>query len=319
MDEHMLGIELRDYEVERRLELYARARLTPDPQVKARARARVMREARLRFDAGPVAAGIAPAVVRGGHRPLVRRVAMPLLAAAVWVVIAVGSISAGQPGGPLYSARLSLETATLPSTGSARTSAELDRLDDRLGEALSAAARGDTIAVQAALDAYGVIADGAIVDAFGNDVLEATVAAALDRHLAVLTAVADRLAGVANDAATAAVEASIERSISRNLATIERIEAAGAAGAGSKPSGGGSGTTGGGGGTGGTTGGTGTGGGTGASGGGSSPATGGNGAGDAGGGNGEAERPGRTPKAAPSSGPTPDGVGPDAGHTPPDN
>src|SRR5829696_4196881 len=51
MDEHMLGIELRDYEVERRLELYARARLTPDPQVKARARARVMREARLRFDA----------------------------------------------------------------------------------------------------------------------------------------------------------------------------------------------------------------------------------------------------------------------------
>jgi len=115
MDDDMQAIEVRDDEMERRLGAYARARLSPDPRAVARVRARIMREARLQFEASRIAVHIAPALVRQTHRSLFRRVAMPLLAASVWLGIAVGSISASQAGGPLYTTRLWVENATLPA------------------------------------------------------------------------------------------------------------------------------------------------------------------------------------------------------------
>jgi hypothetical protein len=245
MDDDMQAMDVRDREIERRLESYARARLTPDPQAVARARARVMREARLQFEASRIAVHMAPIIPLAMHRSTARRVMMPFLAASLWLGIAVGSVSAAQPGGPLYSTRMWIETAALPSGGVARASAELTRLDARLSDALGGASRGDANAVQAALDAYRQIADETIAAAAGDPALEALISAALDRHLAVLAAVASSLEAKGNDTAAAAVEASIQRAIDHNEAVVTRIQASGAgngANGGSAPGGGGNGS-----------------------------------------------------------------------------
>src|SRR4029079_6613234 len=174
MDEDMQAIDAGNLELERRFDSVARARLSPDPRATARIRARVMREARLHQDAARIALHIAPTVAasqRLAGRPLAhailagpgwrgeRRLAMPFLAAAVWLGIAVGSIAAAQAGGPLYPTRLWIEAATLPTSAAARIDADLQRMDARLAEALTAAASGDRGAVFAALDAYAQIAE----------------------------------------------------------------------------------------------------------------------------------------------------------------
>jgi len=304
----MQAMEVRDREIERRLEAFARARLSPDPLAVARARARVMREARLQFEAARVAVHMAPSVATVPHRSTARRVAMPLLAASVWLAITVGSISAASAGGPLFNARVWVENVFLPSGGVARADAEIARLDTRVAEAVAGAARGDVGAVQAALDAYNQIADEAIAAAAGDPALVALVSAALDHHRAVLTAVAAGLEDRGNENAAAAVEASIQRAIEHNQAVVNRLGSSGAGGAGGagggngKPAGGSS--TGGGGSTGGTggssTGGTGTGTGTGGSGAGAGTGGSGSGAGTGGG-----DHPQKTPKPAPNPTPKP--------------
>jgi hypothetical protein len=225
MDDEMQALDIRDFEIERRLDAFARARLSPDPQATARTRARVMREARHQHEAARDAARAAAPVALVARRSTVRRVAMPLLAASLWVAIAVGSVAAAQAGGPLYPTRLWIEQATLPSGASERVAAEIGRLETRLADALTAAAHGDTSAVAAALAAYDSIAAEALAGASGNAELEAIVAAALDRHRAVLTAVAASLNEKGNSAASAAVELAIERAIERNAAVVERIGA----------------------------------------------------------------------------------------------
>ena len=258
----MQAMEVRDREIEFRLEAFARARLSPDPQAIARSRARIMREARLRIDGSVSAGRPVPAIVAIPQRSLVWRVAMPLLAASVWLVIAVGTISAAQPGGPLYGTRMWVEDLTLPAGGAARAAVELNRLQARLDEAMTAAAQGDAGAVQAALDAYRRIADETIAGANGDDGLEALIAAALDQHAVVLAAVADRLALKGNATAAAAVEAAVERAIVHNQAVVDRMDDdnAGSTGGTGGPGAGSAGGTGGSSGsTGGTGGGTGTG------------------------------------------------------------
>jgi hypothetical protein len=227
MDDDMQAIEVRDREVELRLEAFARARLSPDREIVARTRARIMREARLQFEASRIAAHMAPVIIVAPSRSIGRRLAMPILAATVWLGIAVGSISAATAGGPLYPARLWIENAALPADGTSRASAEISRLNDRLGEAVAGAARGDAGAVEAALDAYGQIADEAIAAARGDATLEALVAAALDNHRVVLAAVATALEGNGNDTAAAALEDSIQRTIDHNEAVVDRVRATG--------------------------------------------------------------------------------------------
>ena len=209
-------------ELGHRLDAYARARLSPDPRATARARARVMREARLSFDAARIAAHVAPAIAASG-RSTRRRLAMTLLAAALWLSIAVGSIAAAQAGGPLYPSRMWVEAALLPSGAGARTAADLNHLDARLGEALSGVARGDGDAVAASLDAYFQIAADAIAQSTGDPGLEATVTDALDHHQAVLTAIAGRLADEGNLTAVDAIERNIQRAIEHNAAVINGI------------------------------------------------------------------------------------------------
>lgn len=226
----MQAMEVRDREIERRLDAFARARLSPDREVVARTRARIMREARLQFEASRIAAHMTPALAIAPHRSIARRLAMPILAATVWLGIAVGSISAATAGGPLYPARMWVESATLPADGTSRASAEISRLNDRLGEAVAGAARGDATAVEAALDAYRQIADEAIAATSGDATLQALVAAALDNHRAILAAVETALAGKGNDTAVAALEKSIERAIDHNESVVAAVHATGAGG-----------------------------------------------------------------------------------------
>ena len=298
-------------ELGHRLEAYARARLSPDPRATARTRARVLREARLAYEASRIAVHVAPAIA-ASHGSMRRRMFMPLLAAAVWLGIAVGANAAAQPGGPLYPTRMWVETAFLPSDPVARTDAELDRLDARLAEALNGAAHEDRAAVGAALDAYYLIADDVLADSANDPDLEARVADALDHHQALLTAIAGRLTDKGNVSAADAIERNIQRAIDHNAAVIESITAHekpqggapnGGAGTGAGGSGnGGAGTGGGGTGSGGGGGGSGTGG-AGAGGAG----TGGAGTGTGGGGGAAQKSPKPTPTAQPDH--TPRGQG----------
>lgn len=227
----MQALDVRDFEIERRLEAFARARLSPDPQVTARTRARVMRDARLRHDAARDAGRAAVVIPLVTRRPTIRRLAMPILAASMWLGIAVGSVAAAQAGGPLYPTRLWIEQATLPAAGSARMTAEIARLETRLADALTAAARGDSSAVAAALAAYDSIAFETIAGANGDANLEALVAAALDRHRAVLAAVAASLDEKGTSTATDAVELAIERAIEHNAAVVDALGAGNRSGA----------------------------------------------------------------------------------------
>ena len=81
-------------------------------------------------------------------------------------------------------------------------------------------AHGDRAAVEAALGAYGQIADEATTQSAGNADLEALVAAALDHHRDVLTAVAARLADKGNTTASDAIERNIERAIEHSSAVM---------------------------------------------------------------------------------------------------
>lgn len=222
----MQVFEAGDFEIERRLESYARARLSPDPQTIARVRARVMREARLQADTPRIAV---PTTARptAGRRPVPGRLALTFLAAAVWLGIAAGAVSAAQAGGLLYPARMWVEQASLPSSAAARATAELQRLDARLNEAIAAAARGDAAAVQAAVAAYRSIANETVEAMSGDADVKALVAAALDRHRVILIDVAARLTASGNTTAASAVEASVARAIVHNQAVIDRVETEG--------------------------------------------------------------------------------------------
>lgn len=126
-----------DEELEARLDRYARARLGSDPASMAQIRENVMIQARAQAQAR--AAGRWPAL-----RALFRRPVLGLAGAALLVLVIVGGAAAASgAGGPLYGARLWVETMTLPTDPVARTDAELVRLEDRLVEAQAAAGAGN--------------------------------------------------------------------------------------------------------------------------------------------------------------------------------
>jgi hypothetical protein len=222
MDDEMQVMDAGTIELGHRLDAYARARLSPDLRATARTRARVMREARLSYEAARIAAHVVPAMTASG-RSIRRRTLITSLAAALWLGIAAGTMAASQAGGPLYPSRMWVETALLPSGANARTVADLNRLDARLAEALSGAASGNRGAVAASLDAYYLIADDAIAESAGDVALEAMVAEALDQHQTVLTAIAARVADKGNMTASEAIERNIQRAIEHNAAVIEGI------------------------------------------------------------------------------------------------
>ena len=208
-----------ELEIERRFEAFARSRLSPTAQATARMRARVMREARLAIAAQtqtlPAVTSIERHSVR--RRTVARRGVGLLLAAGLATGMAGGAMAASQAGGLLYPTRIWLETLTLPSDSGNRADAEIKRMNDRLAEVAAAAARGDRQAVAAALAAYQQIADQAFVDALGDTAATERLQVALDRHVAVLQAVAEKVPPQASEA----IETNIQRAIDHNDAAVE--------------------------------------------------------------------------------------------------
>ncbi len=146
-------------ELERVIGRYARVRLDPSPAQTRRARAAVMEQA-WRQHLGVAGASPSKAPARRRRGPFtawgVRRASGALVAAVVaGLMIGSTTFAASRAGGPLYDARLGLETLTLPNDPAARLEAELARAQTRVAEIGGAAARGDNGALNAAVAAYG--------------------------------------------------------------------------------------------------------------------------------------------------------------------
>lgn len=207
------------------LDGFARARLTPDSATQARVRSRVMREASLRLAVSAAAQVAAPAESaplaspRRGWSFLRRRVAPAMAAAGLVLVLAVGASAASQPGGPLFDARVWVETALLPSDPGERFDAELVALQSHLDAAMRAAEAGDTAALGASLEAYEALVSRttAEVDA-GNDADRlARLEEILEKHQLTLERVLGQVPPQARDA--------IEHAIDRSDHAIEVIDA----------------------------------------------------------------------------------------------
>ena len=204
-----------DGELGARLESYAESHLEPDPGATARTRAVLMVDARRILGAAPVT-GAAP-ISLGLTGPgllgrLFRRPALAATAALLGLaVVAGGTVAASGPGGPLYGARLWVETLTLPSDATARAAAELDHLQARLDDATNAAANGNGDAVTAALDAYRQTLADASSLATGDPSREQHLIAELGRHQAVLEALLHQVP----TPAAAAIREAVERTQAR--------------------------------------------------------------------------------------------------------
>jgi hypothetical protein len=199
MDDLMSDRHPGNSELDRRLEAYADARLTPDPAAMARIRAGLV------ADAGRYVAPIIPIMRESRHRSRSRRLAMSFLAASLGLALMAGAVAGARPGGPLYPIRVWVETATLPVEPAARAQAELDFLDSRLDEVAMAAAAGDPAALSAALDAYRTGLESAIGSG-DPEAARADLEAVLARHLSVLGELADRVPESARGGIAQAIE-----------------------------------------------------------------------------------------------------------------
>ncbi len=206
-------------ELERRLEAYAGARLSPDPRQMARIRTALVAEAggtlagpsllslRLPSRLSLVAeAGRSPTAARagsGGPRIFTgwRRTTTALAAASLAGLLLGGTaFAASRAGAPLYGVRVWLEAATLPADQEARAAAELSRLQSRLGDAADAAARGDGSAVSAALAQYRTSVEEALATAGDNHDILARLEIELTRHQVVLASLLGLVPSSAQDA-----------------------------------------------------------------------------------------------------------------------
>lgn len=193
-----------------RLEAYASARLSPNRKAAARIRSALIEEARMRRLA--VAIGGAPRSGRAGAR----RIVALLLAAGLTVAGAAGVVNATSPGGPLYGARIWLETNTLPANADARAMERIHLIDERVEEAQRAAATGDEHAVSAAIAAYRDAVEAALTDAGTVDDRVVQLKAALGLHVVVLETLSDRL--------PAAAAKGIERAIEASHQAVDRLD-----------------------------------------------------------------------------------------------
>ena len=172
---------------------YGHAELDPAPAAVEQTRRAVMAAARRRDPrARPARRLLGGLAGWGGRRP-----ALALVAALLGLLaLAGGTFAASRAGGPLYDARLWVETLSLPSEPGGRVDADLARLQTRLDEATTAASQGNGAAVQAALNAYRDIVAFA-----GDDVTrDARLRLELERHRIVLEALAGVLPAPAADA-----------------------------------------------------------------------------------------------------------------------
>jgi len=184
-------------QIEDILEAYADARLSPSGPVLARMRAQVLREASLRQ--AMVAANERTASIDVMRRRFViphlyfPRRAFALGMAAAMTLGTGAAVLAAPPGSPFYNARVAIEVAFLPAQVDQRLASHEMHLDERLVEAEKAAARGDLVALAAALDAYRAEVDATVGDVGDDADRLAHLEAVLATHVATLEALAARL------------------------------------------------------------------------------------------------------------------------------
>lgn len=189
-------------ELAQRLEAYATARLSPSRAASARIRIAVVEEARMR--ALETSIGSAP----HRHRSGPRRLTALLLAAGLVLGSAVAVAAGSAPGGPLYEARIWLESAILPADADARALERVRHIEERLLDAERAAASGDPGALAAAIRAYRDAVAEAMAEVGTDADRLARLEEALGHHVAVLEALSGRLPDAADDGIDRAIEAS---------------------------------------------------------------------------------------------------------------
>jgi len=189
-------------ELAQRLEAYASARLSPKRAVSARIRVAVIEEARMR--ALETSIGSAP----HRHRSGPRRLTALLLAAGLVLGSAVAVAAGSGPGGPLYEARIWLESAVLPANADARALERVRHIEERLLDAERAAASGDPGALAAAIRAYREAVAEAMAEVGTDADRLARLEEALGHHVAVLEALSGKLPDAADDGIDRAIEAS---------------------------------------------------------------------------------------------------------------
>jgi hypothetical protein len=205
------------FELRRRLEAYANARLTPSLDASLRMRVNVMNAAHRR--AALIAAGGTTDIAATSTAAIVversrftttgwRRAAAALVAASLTLAMVAGTVYAAKPGGLLYDTRIWIEMANLPAGGVARAEAEISRLDARLAEAQQASTEGDVLAAEAALSAYSAILVEAAQGSAGDPTASAAIDVALGRHIVILTALVDNVPASARAAVEQALASS---------------------------------------------------------------------------------------------------------------
>jgi len=201
------------------LDAYREARLAPPGAVLARIRANVLAQA------AAASATIAAANrlrlveprstrVRGWLPPRFARAAFGLSFAAALTLGTSAAVLAAPPGSTFYNARVLIESALLPTELDARLVGHEDLLAERLNEAATAAANGDTAALAAALAAYQAEVNDATADVGDDPDRLAHLEDVLAKHSAVLAALASTLPQ----------ESSIEHAIEASSKAITKLQ-----------------------------------------------------------------------------------------------
>ena len=209
-------------QVEDLLEAYAEARLSPSGPVLARMRTHVVARAAQYAAAQAVAreaaeSGPQPSRWSFLNRGLPRR-ALSLGMAAALTLGTGAAVLAAPPGSAFFNARVAIEAAFLPTQADARLASHEQHLRERLAEAEAAAARGDVVALEAALAAYDAEIEGALVDLGDSADRLAHFEAVMAAHVAKLQALAARLPN------QTASDNAVEHAIATSERVVERIQ-----------------------------------------------------------------------------------------------
>lgn len=189
-------------ELAQRLEAYAAVRLAPRRGAAARIRANLIEEARMQALEASLAR-------RRSRLAIVRRRVVPvLLAAALTIGAAAGVAAASSAGGPLYGARVWVETTLLPSDASARALERIHQIDERVLEIERAVQSGDSNAVAAAIAAYRDAVQAALNEVGSDQDRLAHLKAALGLHVTVLETLAGEVPPQALSGITNAIDSS---------------------------------------------------------------------------------------------------------------
>jgi hypothetical protein len=184
--------------VEDTIEAYARARYSPPGPVLSRMRAVVMAQANAAAAVSVANQRLLDTDVTERSNWTIGRLRLPVFqlprrAMALGMAAALtfgtsAAVFAAPPGSAFYNARVVLEAVLLPTQVDARLAAHEQHIQERLVEAEAAAARGDVVALEAALVAYEAEVDAAVADVGESFDRLAHLEEMLAKHVAVLTA-----------------------------------------------------------------------------------------------------------------------------------